>query len=199
MPGTLDRRIVRSCRFPWMLVLVLATFLMFVGPASATTFLPQDMGAMSKGSAEIVRANVLSVESRWNEDYSNIETDVYLAVSDTYKGRAAGNIVVTVPGGRVDDIVAHVVGAPRFSPGEDVLLFLAPGKSGGFRVFNLSMGKHDISVDSKGQVWVSNAKHSLETLMPKKAGDLDSSGRMSLQDFSRELNRSIAGEERGAQ
>jgi hypothetical protein len=67
----------------------------------------------------------VSVESRWTDDHKQILTYITLTNTEPLKGNAKGNVTFVQLGGRVSDDVMHVVGAPTFEVGEEVLVFLA--------------------------------------------------------------------------
>ncbi len=69
-------------------------------------------------------------------------TDYVVEVEEVVKGDVlAGAVVVRVPGGEAEGgLEMRVSGAPRFAPGERVLLFLEPNRDGSYGVLHLFLG-----------------------------------------------------------
>ena len=132
-----------------LLTLVLSPTMLFVGSASATTVAEMDLPEMAKLSGAIVHGTVVSTSSRWNEDRTLIYTDVRVQVLDTLKGNAAGEIVITQPGGTVGKLRVDVPGAAAYRAGQEMVLFLAPTPEGRYQVAGLSRGKFDVREDPK--------------------------------------------------
>lgn len=97
-----------------------------VAAASATTLVQQDVAALTKASALIVRGTVTAVETRWTKDGARIMTDATVAVAETWKGAPRPTVVVMQPGGVVGEVGQQVHGTARFRVGEEVVLFLEP-------------------------------------------------------------------------
>jgi len=80
-----------------------------------------------------------------------------VSVGETLKGPEQNEIAVAMPGGidanRDVPIAMTYAGAPRMTPGEDVLLFLKAGGSvaGSYTIAGLSQGKFSIVKDEDGR------------------------------------------------
>jgi hypothetical protein len=98
--------------------------LLLAGAALATTLLAQDVPALTRGSAAVLRGKVVKVEARLTRDGARIMTDATIEVQQAYKGAPASTVVVMQPGGEVDGLGQHVEGVAHFSVGEEVVLFL---------------------------------------------------------------------------
>jgi hypothetical protein len=83
-----------------------------------------------------------------------------VSVGETIKGTEQNEIAVALPGGidanRDVPIAMNYAGAPRITPGEDVLLFLRAGGpvSGTYSIAGLSQGKFSIVKDEDGRQMV---------------------------------------------
>ena len=117
------------------------------GRAAATTVPEMTLREMVASSGSIVHGVVESAASRWNDDRTLIVTDVRIQVLDTVKGAASGTLVVTQPGGQVGKVRVDVDGASPFLPGEEAVLFLAPGPRQETNVLGLSRGRFDVTAD----------------------------------------------------
>lgn len=102
--------------------------LLFALPAAATVVIAQSYEELAKTSPLVVRASVGQVQSWWDERHTTIETWSEVQLTDVLKGRLPRGAILMVrtPGGEVGNLGAHVSGAPKLVPGEDVLLFLEP-------------------------------------------------------------------------
>jgi hypothetical protein len=80
-------------------------------------------------------------------------TDYRITVERAIRGAAAGDtLTVRVPGGRrPDGMSLQIWGAPRFQPGERVLLFLAPNADGSFHVLHLMLGAFHVRTAADGR------------------------------------------------
>jgi hypothetical protein len=57
-------------------------------------------------------------------DRRTIDSVVTVAVDEAIKGEPGSTVFVRVPGGEVGRYRRFMVGAPSFTPGEDIVLFL---------------------------------------------------------------------------
>ena len=117
------------------------------GRSVATTVPEMSLRELVASSESIVHGIVESTQSRWNEDRTLIVTDVRITVLDAVKGAPGGSVVVTQPGGQVGKLRVEVDGASAFVPGEEAVLFLAPGPERETNVFGLFRGRFDVIAD----------------------------------------------------
>lgn len=119
---------------------------LFAGrPLSATTLVPAEFGQMARESELIVRGTVVNVEGQVVGARRTIETLVTLQVADTLKGTAAEQTVFRVPGGRVGRYRRVMVGAPEFSAGDEVILFLKGRAPAIAMPYGLSQGVYRVA------------------------------------------------------
>jgi hypothetical protein len=102
---------------------------------------------MGEESALVVLGTVSSVRSFWNEAHTKVLTETVVRVDETYKGEAMGTVSVLQLGGVVDHMRVHVHGAPAWSRGEEVLLFLDRMDGTNYRVAGFSQGKFNVERD----------------------------------------------------
>ena len=90
-----------------------------------------------------------------------IVTRVTVGITRTIKGHVTGDtIVLTEPGGRVEDRLVWIFGVPEFETGENVLLFVRRRADGTFETDNLALGKYHLDGDVATRpvpVWCSAA------------------------------------------
>jgi hypothetical protein len=110
-------------------------------PMRASVVTPLDTPALVKRSTVIVRGAVESVVSGPGEDGS-LYTWVSVGVEESLRGAdGRDRITLRLPGGVWRDRVSLVHGSPAFRPGESVVLFAAPTRSGHLTVTGLFQGK----------------------------------------------------------
>ena len=126
---------------PTVLLFVLSTS----QPASGTTLMRMSLAQISQAAQVIVRARCIGNSTRW--DAGEIWTFTSFAVEETWSGSAPAQISVRLLGGRVGNLTSTVSGVPRFSPGEQVVLFLAPTARGDFSVVSWEQGTFRIRRD----------------------------------------------------
>jgi hypothetical protein len=118
--------------------------LALAGPALAALVVPVSVEELTRRSDTVVRGRIERVRARWSADGKRIFTHAEVAPSSVWRGSAPARLTVVSPGGVVGDIGQSVGGAPAFSEGEEVVLFL--GKAGGsFRVRGMGQGKFKVS------------------------------------------------------
>jgi hypothetical protein len=181
----------------WKRALSVLAVAALAAPSGATLILPQDLGQLTAGATDVIRGRVVSLASRWDHERTLIVTDVRVAVAEAYKGSARGEVVLTLHGGRVEDLVLDVVGAPGFAVGEEVLVFARREAGGVLTVPSLYQGKYRIEAEG-GRLWVSNVEYSLAELLPQRAAALDGQGRLSWDLFRVELERAARPSSGGA-
>ena len=95
----------------------------------------------------IVHGTVTETQSRWNEDHSLIVTEARVLVSETLRGQRRSEVTVVQPGGRVGKLRVDVDGAVAVLPGQEVVLFLAPGSGGGWTPIGLACGTYSVETE----------------------------------------------------
>ena len=102
---------------------------------------------LSRTSTAIVLGKTQQSRSFWNDDRSQILTEITLRVEQTLKGGTVTETVITVPGGRVGNAMYEVSDMPVFAEGEEVLVFLWDHPSGIRLVTGGTQGKLEIMDD----------------------------------------------------
>jgi len=112
---------------------------------AATVRGPADVESLTAASDAVIHARVLRQSSAWAPGGGQIFTRVVLRPLETWKGEAADEAVVLVPGGAVGELAQTVHGAASFQDGEEVVVFLQRRAAGVFAVERMSLGKFAIS------------------------------------------------------
>jgi hypothetical protein len=94
------------------------------GAARAAVLVAADLGELVRGARSVVHGRVVSTGTQWLEGRRGVETIVTLAVERTLKGTASEEVSFRVPGGQIGPYRSFMPGAPAFSEGEDVVVFL---------------------------------------------------------------------------
>jgi hypothetical protein len=125
----------------WPLCLGLCALCLAVAPeARATTILPAEFADVVDGSQLIVHGRVMHIRSETTAGRRSIHSVVTVAVEQALKGNPGATVMFRVPQGQVGRYRRIIVGAPEFSVGEEVVLFLT-GKAPAIpTVFGLNQG-----------------------------------------------------------
>ena len=105
--------------------LVFAVIVAGAARLDAIVYVAADFQTLVNEAQTIVLGRVTSLDPEWTEGRRGIETLLSIDVERTLKGTAGDSLVVRVPGGQMGPYLSVMPGAPRFSEGEDVVLFLA--------------------------------------------------------------------------
>jgi hypothetical protein len=119
--------------------------------AGATTIARMNLRQLTAASRVVVRARCLANDSRW--EHGEIWTFSRFQTIEAFKGPAAAEFIVRTIGGEVGGIESIVAGAPRFFPGEEVILFLDPA-AGGYAVTAWEEGTFRVTRDASGRRFV---------------------------------------------
>ena len=128
--------------------------------ADTTLAVSLSLEDMVSQSDVIAIGSCVETQSVWVD--KSLVTLATVAVNETLKGdESTTNLTVALPGGadanRKIPIAMNYPGAPRITPGEDVLLFLThTGEvAGSYTVAGFSQGKFSIVKDEDGELMVS--------------------------------------------
>lgn len=119
----------------------------------ATTILPTDFAGMVAASPVIVHGRVVDVRAQTTAGRRSIESLVTVTVIDALKGGGATQVVFRVPGGQIGRYRRVMVGAPEFTAGDEVVLFLSGRAPALPMPFGLNQGVYRVSRD-RGQTMV---------------------------------------------
>ena len=146
---------VQRRRFLWILFLIGIALVAIV--ANATTLVRLQFYQLVQHSSAIARVRCVRADTRLES--GEIWTDTVFEVVQHDKGFLPREIVVRMPGGKLQHLQSHVDGVPEFRPNEEVYLFLTghPGRQfyvvgwtqGTFRIRkNLRNGRETVTQDS---------------------------------------------------
>ena len=121
--------------------------------AFGSTFVPVSAKNQLKESDAIVYGNVIDIS--YILTGKGVVTKVFLKL-DKWIGVEPDNyhLEVYYPGGELDEIATKVEGSPIFTPGEQVVLFLAKDKEDKYWGKNLGLGKYSEKNLGSGKILV---------------------------------------------
>jgi len=122
-----------------------------IGTSSATTLVELSFPELAAASEQVVVGTVVALEATRDESQRFIHTNVKIAVERHVRGRGPAEIVVRTPGGQLDGEAVLAHGAPSFTVGEKVLLFLTRWEDGALKVAGYVQGKSTVAVGADGQ------------------------------------------------
>lgn len=105
---------------------------------ATTIVLPTDEQLVAK--SPVIVSGTVTAATPVDRDGA-IWTQTTVDVERVIKGSAPSTITIAEPGGLLGDRITKIFGAPEFSEGERVLLFLEASPRGGYRVVDLFVGK----------------------------------------------------------
>lgn len=124
----------------WLLV-----FLLFLAsPAAATVLLPADFTTVVTGADLIVAGRVVDVRAQIADGQRTIESVVTLSVQAAVKGTTGSTVSFRVPNGQLGRYRRVTVGAPEFSEGDQVVVFLRGRGPAIPTLFGLSQGVYRV-------------------------------------------------------
>ena len=144
----------------FMKVFVLCTgLLLLMTTISMAQLKNMSVEEMATESTSILYGKCTKVESAWNGNQDIILTTVTVVPDAYLKGNSGSEVTITVPGGRVGDIIYEVSEMPAFAEGDDVFTFLWRHPSGMNLVTGGIQGKLDIVTDQNSGERVVKKKH----------------------------------------
>lgn len=162
--------------------------------AHATVQLPVEFGEMVQGSQLVVHGRVVDVRSQQTGDRRSIETIVTVAVAEALKGQPGETVTFRMPGGDVGRIRRVMVGVPRFTSGDDVIVFLRGAPPALPTVFGLSQGLYRVARTSDGRAVVAPAILTSPAVGTERVVRGDPARRpLALEAFAREVRSRVEG------
>src|SRR4051794_40023438 len=120
-----------------------------IGTATTAVMLTDE--ELIASSRVILIGDVQSVKAQWEADHQSINTYVKVNVARLLKGQLQNQTIVFKQlGGRINDEATVIFGAPEYTVGQQVLLFLDTRQDGTLRIAHLFQGKYDV-VDDAGR------------------------------------------------
>jgi hypothetical protein len=171
--------------------------LLMAAPAFSVSVIKLTVPQMSNLAQSIVVGKVTEVRSEWNDAHNQIYTYITVKVDETLKGEHQDYVSLRQLGGIVDDIMADVVGFPKFKVGSEQLLFIKDNPSGFMPIVGASQGKFDILVDQEtGKKTVLNNLVGTDLVSPETLGQAEAvTTMMSLDDMKASIRQTLETEQ----
>jgi hypothetical protein len=146
---------------------------------------------MAQKSTVIVRGQVSGCAGETRG--SMIYTRCKVAVTERWKGSTPAQIEVLVPGGTAAGLIQVFTGTPKFTAGEQYVLFLWAGRSGRLQVIGLTQGAFDVTSDGKGNVIAQRAASPAVMLDSAGQAVRDTGVKMSVASLRQQVNHALGG------
>ena len=131
--------------FRWKIFIILSLFLVLPVHLESTVVVHKNLEDITKESSLIIKGTVTDILSEWNPEHTLIFSYITVAVNKQYKGKYyKQTVVIRQIGGNIDRYITEVSGAPKFTIGEEVVLFLKPGEGDFYYVNGMFQGKYKI-------------------------------------------------------
>lgn len=118
-------------------------------PLDATTIALVDLPQLVSGARAILHGRVIHTRAQLTGDRSGIVTLVTISADEYYKGDLGSEVVVLVPGGALGRYRDLIIGAPVFTAGDEVVLFLTSRGPSLPYVLGLSQGVFRVAIDAR--------------------------------------------------
>jgi len=115
----------------------------------ATVIRPIEFNALVARAHAIAYGRVVDLRARYRDDRMKVETVVTVEVGSYLKGDLGKEVTFVVPGGTMGRYRTMAVGAPQFSEGEEVVVFLTAQGPAIPRILGLNQGVFRVAVDSR--------------------------------------------------
>jgi hypothetical protein len=120
----------------------------------ATVLVPASLSEIARDARIIAVGTVVGVDGRWTDDRRTIETLVTLEPETYLKGQLGTTIQFRVPGGTLGRYRNIVLGAPQFSVGQRVVVFLGARGPRLPYLIGLNQGVYRVGVTGGGEAVV---------------------------------------------
>jgi hypothetical protein len=118
-----------------------------VGSLRATTLAPADLNELAVAASAIVYARITDAQAQASDDRLRVETLVTAEAIGYIKGNLGRTVAFRVPGGTIGAYKTIMVGAPSFTPGEEVILFIGTERTP--HLVGFSQGVYRVRVDDR--------------------------------------------------
>jgi hypothetical protein len=141
---------------------------------------------LTKESTAVLYGKCSKLKSEWNENRSIIYTQVTIIPEEYIKGNLGSEALITIPGGKVDNIVYEVSEMPVFIEGEEVVAFIWTNPAGKHLITGGYQGRMKIEKDKetgKRMVYGHGISEDAESQEKVPPGQVKKAEKMQLEDF----------------
>jgi hypothetical protein len=143
-------------------------------PATASRLIPRTLPELMTGADRVFVGRCESAFPHWNADHTLILTTYRFRVSRVLKGKLGETAIVEELGGAVGGVGLEVTGVPRYTVGEEALLFVRRTPLGRWETFGALQGKFRVVRDAQGRPRVQSDFYRAELAgmaAPDRSGD----------------------------
>jgi len=158
--------------------------------ASATIQRSVSFDEKVDNAAAIVMGRCVSQESHWDPAHKWILTYSTFRVEKTLKGQEAQEVTIVTPGGVVGNIAQEVIGAPKFQPGDDHMVFVRNSKAGP-TVLYLEQGAYRVEKNDRGERMVNPLVSSAVLVDTQTGTAVAPEHPRPLRDFENEVRQTV--------
>src|SRR5690349_8579929 len=115
----------------------------------ATVVLPIEFRELVTSSTVIVHGHVTDARAAFVDDRRDVNTFVTVAADEYFKGNLGAHVTFRVPGGQIGRYKTVFVGAPEFTEGDEIVVFLKTPAGGVPFVTGLSQGAFRVLPDAR--------------------------------------------------
>jgi hypothetical protein len=126
---------------------LLTLLIIFPIALRATVIVPIDFRELVTTTPVIVHGRVTDVRSAFVDGRRSVETFVTIAADEYLKGDLGEHVTFRVPGGEIGRYRTVFVGAPGFSRGDEVVLFLRTQRAALPFIVGLNQGAYRVVAD----------------------------------------------------
>ena len=152
------------------LELAVAAGLLLLQAAHATIVPAVSFEELADASELVVAGQVTRSWTAWDAEHRYIWTHYALAVTLAQKGNPGPTVEIAEPGGALDGRVQSIAGTVSYSPGDNVVVFLARMPNGYLRTTGWSQGKFTVDAANRIHPTASAGAEVMDARGPLKAG-----------------------------
>lgn len=157
--------VVMKTNHALLLLFLAALLLVLFAPSSLAQIQTMSTQQLTEQSSAVVLGTCEKTESYWADGNSKIFTRVKIRGQQALKGDIAAAAEITVPGGKIGNIIYEVTDMPVFREGEEVLLFVWQHPTGKQLIMGGMQGKLSVETDkATGRKTIKGAPLQLESV-----------------------------------
>lgn len=134
-------------RISYLTCLMILFLLLFSEAVSKAQVKKMSVKDMTEVSTAVLFGKCTGKKCEWNDNRTAIYTYVTIVPEGYIKGNLGSEVIVAVPGGRVDDILVEVSETPIFIEDEEVVVFICKSPKGRNLITGGYQGKMKIEKD----------------------------------------------------
>ena len=104
---------------------IILILILLISLGLSTTFAPTTLKKMVNTSTIITVAEVISIESKWDDNHQRISTFIKIKLINNIKGKnLPQDLIIEQRGGKVGDDALIIDGSAKYEVGEEALFFI---------------------------------------------------------------------------